>query len=194
MILEAGLLHGPLWTFYVMLFGAGLTGFYTLRMTWLVFFDAPRSDLHVHPSGNAIKFATAALALGTLSTWLLAGPLSGFFAKSLPFHALEELSTWQMAEEVLLAPGTWLALSVIACGAGLWVFTRNRSAAGSMRQVFDGLVNSSFGFETLNRHVLSLVVRVSTVLQKTQTGQLNWNILGIIGALLVVLVVLFRGA
>jgi LPXTG-motif cell wall-anchored protein len=36
--------------------------------------------------------------------------------------------------------------------------------------------------------------RIAAQLSATQTGELNWNILGIIGALLVVLVVLWLGA
>ena len=36
LVLEAGLTHGPVWAYAVMLLGAGLTAFYTLRMTWLV--------------------------------------------------------------------------------------------------------------------------------------------------------------
>ena len=44
-MLEAGLHGGPIWAYAVMLLGAGLTAFYTLRMTWLVFFGAERTLL-----------------------------------------------------------------------------------------------------------------------------------------------------
>ena len=194
LILEAGLVHGPVWTFYIMLLGAGLTAFYTLRLTWLVFFGEARTELHVHPSGISMKIATGLLAIGTLSTWLLAGPLSTFFAQSLPFHALEPVSTLEMVKEVLFANATWLALFVIVCGAGLWFFTKNLNLQGQWQiqwtTWYDKLVNSSFGFEWINQQVLSLITKMSTTLQKTQTGQLNWNILGIIGALLAVLAIL----
>ncbi len=38
LILEVGLEHSPIWTYGLMLPGAGLTAFYTFRMVWLVFF------------------------------------------------------------------------------------------------------------------------------------------------------------
>lgn len=194
LILEAGIKYGPLWAVSFMLFGVGLTAFYTIRMTWLVFFGTEREDLHVHASGVAIRTATGVLAFGTLTTWLLAGPLAGLFARSLPFHAVEPVSTLAMAEEVLFAPATWLALFVILVGVGLWVTVQRFSKTGLSVAWFDSLVNSSFGFEWLNRQVLALITKASRALQGTQTGQLNWNILGIIGTLLVLLAILVWGA
>ncbi|HEY3310246.1 MAG TPA: NADH-quinone oxidoreductase subunit L [Anaerolineales bacterium] len=194
MILEAGLKGGPGWALAGMLAGAGLTAFYTLRMTWLVFFGAEREKLQVHETGKAMKFATAALALGSLTTWLLAGPFSAMLAGSLPVHKLEPISTAGMAEEVLFAPGTWLALAVIAVSIGLWMVW-GRSAKIAPAAGWSGaLVDSSFGFEWLNRRVTAAVGGFARLLQKTQTGELNWNILGIIGTLLVVLAILAWGA
>jgi len=199
LILEAGL-KGPWWAFGFMLFGAGLTAFYTIRMTWLVFFGAEREQLHAHASGTAMKIATGALALGTLTTWLLAGPLSNLLANSLPFHKLEPLATWLMVEEVLSAPATWIALVVIAAGAGLWAAIQFRKTGTVLSAQptatagwFDVVATSSFGFEWLNQQVVSVVKKTSTELQKTQTGELNWNILGIVGALLAVLAILAWG-
>ncbi|HSB03491.1 MAG TPA: hypothetical protein VLE49_22760, partial [Anaerolineales bacterium] len=56
------------------------------------------------------------------------------------------------------------------------------------------LVESSFGFEPLNRFVVRSTYKMAEQFSLTQTGELNWNILGIISALLVVLVVLWLGA
>jgi hypothetical protein len=55
-------------------------------------------------------------------------------------------------------------------------------------------VESSFGFEALNRFVVKGIYRVAEWLSLTQTGELNWNILGIVSALLVVLIALWLGA
>ena len=192
-ILETGLKQGPVWAFGIMLFGAGLTAFYTIRMTWLVFYGQPRTDLHVHPAGRAMKIATGLLAVGTLTTWLLAGPLSGLLAGSLPFHALEPLSTQNLVLDVLTGSGTWFALLILVVGAGLWVLMQRSARPIPVAGWFEKLVSSSFGFEWLNRQVVSGVKKSGVVLQKTQTGELNWNILGILAALLAVLVLLFWG-
>jgi NADH-quinone oxidoreductase subunit L len=194
LILEAGLKQGPLWAFGFMLFGAGLTAFYTIRMTWLVFYGEQRESLQVHTSGMAIKISTGILAFGTLTTWLLAGPFSGLLAHSLPFHKeLEPISTLKMAEEVLSAPATWLALFIILAGAGLWMIFYRSSKIVPAAGWFDKLVNSSFGLEWINHQVVTAVDNGSSTLRRTQTGELNWNILGIIGALLAVLAVLAWG-
>jgi len=54
----------------------------------------------------------------------------------------------------------------------------------------DVLSRESFGFEWLNRRVASWTVGLGSVLQRTQTGVLSWNAVGILGALLIVLVFL----
>ncbi len=193
LILEAGLKQGPFWAFGFMLLGAGLTAFYTIRMTWLVFFGMQREPLHVHAIGKAVRIATGVLALGTLTTWLLAGSLSSLLAHDLPFSDGEPITTLMMTEEVLFAPGTWLALVVILGGAGFWVVLQRLLKTASAPGWFNLLVNSSFGFEWFNYQVAKVVRKTSSALQKTQTGQMNWNILGIIGALLVVLAILAWG-
>ena len=192
-ILEAGLKQGPVWAFGFMLFGAGLTAFYTIRMTWLVFFGQPREELHVHESGPAMKIATGLLATGALTTWLLAGPLSGLMSGSLPYHAIEPISTLNLVKDVLTGSGTWLALMILLVGAGLWVAVQRSPKTIPHAHWFEKLVSSSFGFEWLNQQVVVVVKKSAAVLQKAQTGELNWNILGIIIALLAVLVMLFCG-
>ncbi len=190
LILESGLQGGATWAYVAMLIGAGLTALYSVRMVWMVFYGAPREKLPVHEVGIFMRIATIALAAGTCLTWLLAGPLAGLFARSLPYHAIEAMSTYGLLAEVVTAPATWLALVVVAVGLALFG-VRNR-LVGLVKSAgwFDALGESGFGAEWLNRQVASGVQAAAGVLQKTQTGELNWNILGIVGALLVVLALL----
>lgn len=192
LVLEAGLHGGPIWAYAIMLLGAGLTAFYTLRMTWLVFFGTSRTQLHVHPAGNLMKIATGSLAVAALGIWLLTGPLSELLTRSLPFHHLEAISTLGMVTEVLGAPATWLALLVVSGGAGVWVWLQRQGKTFESGW-FERVVESGFGFDWFNGQVASQVKNLGILLQKTQTGQLNWNLLGIVGGLLVVLVVLWWG-
>ena len=55
-------------------------------------------------------------------------------------------------------------------------------------------VEASFGFEFINRLIVRGTYRLAEQLSVTQTGELNWNILGIVSALLMVLIVLWLGA
>jgi len=57
----------------------------------------------------------------------------------------------------------------------------------------NSLTESSFGFESVNHFVVNVVSDFAESLRATQTGQLNWNILGIICALFLVLAVLLWG-
>ena len=95
LILEVGLEHSPIWAYGLMLFGAGLTAFYTFRMVWLVFFGTEREHLQVHAAGSAMKIALGTLAVGTFITWLFFGGLNGLLASTLPFHAIEYESLWK---------------------------------------------------------------------------------------------------
>jgi len=193
LILEVGLEHSPMWAYALMLLGAGLTAFYTFRMTWMVFFGTPRETLHIHPIGLAMKISLAVLSIGTFTTWLLFGGLNGILSTSLPFHEIEAESTLEMIKAVSFAPATWFALLVVTLGLGLFFAFGRKFALSESPAWLSTLTESSFGFEPVNRFVVSLVSNGAEKLRATQTGQLNWNILAIVGALLVVLAALVWG-
>jgi NADH-quinone oxidoreductase subunit L len=193
LILESGLEHSPFWAYALMLFGAGLTAFYTLRMVWLVFFGVERDQLQVHRAGSAMRVSLAILALGSFITWLFFGGLNGLLSTTLPFHELEQGSTLELVTAILSAPATWFALLVVALGFGIaWVRARGFRLFGN--GWLNPLVDASFGFEPINRSVVRGVYEIAARFSVTQTGELNWNIFGIVSALLVVLVVLWLGA
>ncbi len=193
LILETGLEGSPFWAYALMLFGAGLTAFYTFRMVWLVFFGKERDQLHVHPAGSAMKVALGILAVGTFITWLFFGGLSGLLSTTLPFHELERESLFEMVTAILSSPATWFALLVVAIGSGVsWVRVRGYALfGGGWLQPF---VDSSFGFETLNRVMMEGVYKLAGQLSLTQTGILSWNVVGILGAFLAVLIFLIWSA
>jgi NADH-quinone oxidoreductase subunit L len=189
LVLEAGLEGTPFWTYALMLAGAGLTAFYTFRMVWLVFFGKERAQLHVHHAGSAMRVSLLILAGGTFVTWLFFGGLNGLLSTTLPFHELERESLVQMATAILSAPSTWFALLVVAIGAGIcWVRVRGYALFGG--GPLQLLVDTSFGFDALNQFVVQSVSKFAEHLRATQTGILSWNVVGILGALLAVLIFL----
>jgi NADH-quinone oxidoreductase subunit L len=193
LILEIGLAHSPFWTYALMLAGAGLTAFYTFRMVWLVFFGGERDRLHYHPAGSAMKVALGILAAGTLVTWLFFGGLSGLLSTTLPLHEIERESLSELIQAILSAPATWFALGVVALGFALsWVRARGFALFGG--GWLKPFVDTAFGLERANQVVVSGISRFAEGLRFTQTGELNWNILGMISGLLVVLIILWLGA
>jgi NADH:ubiquinone oxidoreductase subunit 5 (subunit L)/multisubunit Na+/H+ antiporter MnhA subunit len=170
-----------------------MTAFYTLRMTWLVFFGEAREAHHVHDAGVAMKISLGLLAAGALTTWLLAGSFGELLHETLPFHAIHSLNLSELVLEVLTAPATYIALTVVALGLAIFWMVR-KQALGSSVAWMDALSRESFGFDWLNQQVAARTVQLASVLQKTQTGILSWNVVGILGALLAVLIFLIWSA
>ena len=53
---------------------------------------------------------------------------------------------------------------------------------------------NSFGFEAINHGIVTAVQDTGEALRVTQTGLLNWNVFGILLALVIVLAILVWGA
>jgi len=193
LVLEAGLAGGPRWLYLVMLLGAGLTALYTFRCVWMVFFGRPLSALHGHDAGVAMRVALIPLALGTLTTWLLAGPFSHLLAETLPFHEVHAESTAYIVAEVITAPATLVALAVIALGLAAWIGRGRLFGLSSALRGLGRAAANSFGFEAINRGVVDLTQKSAEALRTTQTGIVSWNIVGIIAMLAIVLAVLAWG-
>ena len=194
LILEEGLHDGPVWAYVGMLIGAGLTALYTFRMVWLVFFAEAKAKKHVHPAGQNMKIATGILAAGALTTWLLAGWFGEMLEESLPFHALHIESAASIYEEIITAPATLLALGVVALGLFSWWFRAGLSWAQNLVPGLKTAAINDFGFEWINHQIVTLTQNAARVLRVTQTGELNWNVLGIVSGAIVVMAFLVLGA
>jgi NADH-quinone oxidoreductase subunit L len=192
LVLEAGHEGGPLWAWLFMLVGAGLTALYTLRFLTMVFAGEPRGGKHVHDAGLAMKIALVPLALGTLTTWLVAGEFGHFLGKALPEgHEVE--GTGALLTQILTAPATFLALAIVALGlAAWWQRERLTGLVRALRGV-GTIASNSFGFEAINRGVVSATVASAESLRATHSGVLNWNIMAILVGLVVLLAILALG-
>jgi NADH-quinone oxidoreductase subunit L len=147
-----------------------------------------------------MKVALIPLALGSLLTWLLAGPFHALLVRTLPFHfggagegALESSGTWQMVVEVVSSPSTWIALGVVALGILAWVGRGVFAKIGAGLRPLRRAAEAGLGFETINRGVVKAVQGAGEGLRATQTGILNWNIAAIVMAVLAVLAAVALG-
>ncbi len=190
LILEGGLAGGPFWLYLVMLFSAGVTALYTLRLYRMIFTGEQKGPEPSHDGMPAMRVSLSLLAVGTLTSWLLAGPLSELFSATLPAHHLEAESTWSVVSQILVNPMTWIALVVIGLGFTLWA---GRMYFLRVSKVLRPVLESGFGFDWLNLQVIRLTEWLAGQLQKLQTGQLNWNVAGILAGLIVLLVLLMGG-
>jgi NADH-quinone oxidoreductase subunit L len=135
----------------------------------------------------------ALLTVGTIFTWQLAGPFARFLEVTLPFHSLHAVGTADVVGEILVAPLTWVALGIISLGLLAWL---RRDQLAFLENRFDWLAvaaSKSFGFERLNDRVIAATQATAEALRVSQPGHLSWNVVGIIGGLVAVLIVLTWG-
>ena len=193
LILEAGLEGGVMWAYALMLVGAGLTALYSSRMVWMVFFGKRHTSKHVHDAPAFMSFSLVLLAAGTLTTWLLAGPFGRLLEASLPFHSLRVENTRELAMTILTANATWVAMFVVAVGVLCWIGRERLAPVATAFGFLGKAASADFGFEALNRAVVSGFRKAADGLSITQSGILSWNVLGIVGGLILTLVFLAWG-
>lgn len=190
LVLEAGLEGSPEWALVIMILVAGLTACYTFRFIWMVFF-APTSKAdrspHTHDAPFAMRIALTPLVLGALLSWLLIGPFSQFLAESLPFHKLHAEPGSIYLLDIIGAPITYLVLAVISLGLAAWYLHAKLGWLIALLQIVKNASVKSFGFEAVNSAIVDRIRAASDWLGQLQTGQLNWNLMGIIAGLAFVL-------
>jgi NADH-quinone oxidoreductase subunit L len=195
MILAAGLRGGSAWLYALMLFGAGLTALYTFRCVWMVFFAPPfQENRHMPDAGPAMRAALYPLAAGVLTTWLLVGPFSRLLEATLPDHGVHAETALEMVTHVPAQPQTWLAVAVVLAGLAAWWQREKLALFAEPLQDVGALAANSFGFEAINQYITRWVNSSAEELRGLQTGQLNWNVAGIIAGLVVVLMIVALGA
>lgn len=188
-ILESCATCGQDWVYIGLLATVGITAVYTLRMVWLVFFGASRATRPAHDALPAMRVALVVLAFGTLTTWLLAGPFECLLGAYPPVGGLLS-QTAQVCTRVIAAPTTALALLVTALGFAVWWWREQLIWLTARLAWFDRLASKDFGFEWFNAQIVNGTVRLAQAARATQTGQLNWNMAGIVGGLVFVLALL----
>jgi NADH-quinone oxidoreductase subunit L len=193
-VLEAGLAGGPSWIYAIMVLVAGLTALYTIRCVWMVFFGEERSDYHAHKVELPMKVALAPLALAALVSWLAVGPYSKLLGEtSMPQHHIESLSISGLIHEVISIP-TLIALVVIAIGICLWLLRAKLAGFVEGLKSIQWAADHSFGFEAINSAVVGITNSLADTLRKTQTGLLNWNVFGVLVALIILFAAILLGA
>jgi NADH-quinone oxidoreductase subunit L len=194
LVLEGGLANGPTWAYAGMLIGAGLTGLYSLRMVSLVFYGPARNSDHIHDAPAAMRVSLAILALGTVTTWLLVGPFSQMLSASLPFHSIHPEDTVAVVVEVVKAYQTWLTVAFVLLAASAWFLRGRLNGLAKLAQPFIDFTQAGSGFEWINKQIVGFTTEAASTLRLTQTGNLSWNVVGIVGGLIILLaLIIWRG-
>jgi hypothetical protein len=140
-----------------------------------------------------MKVALIPLSLGTLVTWLIAGPFWEFLRTALPVEEHEVEATTAILAKVVTEPATLGVLAVVAAGVVAWFGRGALAGVARVLRPLGWMAEHSFGFEAINRGIVASTVESADSLRVTQTGLLAWNVLGIIVALVAVIGVLALG-
>ena len=121
------------------------------------------------------------LATGACLAWLLAEPFARWMATTLPFHAPYLLPHWPIEELISLHTATSISTIIvmiaIVLSALLWAWTERRPAG---RSDVSRAIEATEAFFNGSVTVVAGATRgTAALLQKTQTGQLNWNLVGL---------------
>jgi NADH-quinone oxidoreductase subunit L len=193
LILEHGFVHSPRWAYLCMLIGAGITALYSVRMISMIFYGERKYIEATNDAPPAMRVSLSTLSLAVFTTWLMAGAFGNLLSNSLPFHQIQTLKVDELVLDLIAAPSTWLALLIVLIGFLFWTLrTRLRSLLGALQPLVS-LTEAGFGFEQMNQGVVQVTKHLSSILRITQTGQLNWNVVGIVGGLCIVLTLLAWG-
>jgi len=72
-------------------------------------------------------------------------------------------------------------------GLAAWQWRKHLAGLGRLLGGFGQLATDGFGFESLNRGIVNATLKAADTIRPLQTGLLNWNVVGILGGLVVVL-------
>lgn len=217
LILEEAMLHGSWGPLIVASLAALLTAFYALRTTAYVFWGKRRFQKHPHPTPRVMSLPLALLALGSLVSWILIGPITQSWTTS----GLEGrvVDAWELMKETFSSRA--FLITLLALGGGLLLFLYRKAIGSLLRLRATGLLKAvavGLGFdifygwlsrliytlggmierfweekvmEGLNRAVGKVSLVLSVTSRKMQTGDVHWNLFYVIIALIVILGVIF---
>lgn len=194
LILEHGMRSGPLWAYFGMILATAMTGLYAVRMVGMVFFGQPAGESPKLEMQPAMSTSLGVLSIGVLFSWIIAGAFSRLLLGSLPFHEWHHVSTIEMFIELFQNPITWVTLIIITCSSGGWILWRWRGRRIDESLTMVRFIQTGLGFEGVNRAVVTAAEQLSAAARVTQTGHLQWNLLGIVGAMALILCMILLGA
>jgi NADH-quinone oxidoreductase subunit L len=197
LLLESAMEQYALTVYPALVLGAAITAFYAARMCRMVFFapavgEASTDKIHISTWMSTPVILLAGLVL---ISWVAAEPFAVYMQETLPFHVAHILPKHGpeslISMETVLALSTLITLSATAIG----LFLGWRASAGI---VFDDAEVSGLGrieaaFNDSASAVVAGTQQSAALLQKTQTGLLNWNLAGIVLGLIGLLILILQG-
>ncbi len=166
-----------------------LTAAYSFRMINLVFWGESRRDKTAHEAPWQMSVPLVLLACGTPIAWLGIGFLSrAYVSFDLAAHAFSVNSF--LIETFERTPVVWISIAAFLIGLGLFKI-RKQYAANKAGEKTIIVARNGYGFDAFYGGIIRCLRWFSARFRKTHTGDLNYNILGIVLGFLLLILFLF---
>ena len=192
MILAAAFETGNYLPLFVISITAILTAAYTFRMLNLVFWGKSQRTKVAHEAPWHMTIPLIILAVGSLISWLSIGFLTRAYA-SFGFNEVVAVTLIKFITETFSTPA--VVISIIAFLLGIGVFyVRKSYASNSIGTKTITMARKGYGFDMFYGWIISGLRKFATKFQKTHTGDLNYNVAGmVLGFLLLIILFVVLG-
>jgi NADH-quinone oxidoreductase subunit L len=173
----------------IMIIVAMFTAAYTFRMLNLVFWGKPAKERHIHPTPWQMGLPLVILAIGTLVGWMAIGYLS----RSTVAFAFAEAVGFSLVGfivETFTKPAIIFSLVALGLGVGLF-YVRKGYASSAVGRGTIKAARFGYGFDAFYGSLVRGLVRFGKGFRRSHTGDLNYNLIGLVIGLAILVVYLF---
>ncbi|MFB6200416.1 MAG: NADH-quinone oxidoreductase subunit L [Halorhabdus sp.] len=172
--------------FTVLAVTAVLTAVYSIRIYYLVFYAQPTASAEESPL--AMTGPLAVLAVLTATSWIAIGPLSTALATYFPHSHLHAYTLLEFVEHTLTVRTAALTAGIL--GVGYLGFHFRQSINDATPAGLLAILDAGYGFDRLYESVVMAYRWWCTRTRGIQTGDVNYNVVGVVVALVIGAVVL----
>jgi len=176
----------------LMIVTAILTAAYTFRMINLVFWGKSRREKAAHEAPWQMSVPLILLMIGTIVSWLSIGFLTRAYS-SFNIAEVHPLDLITFITETFSNPVMYLSLFAFFIGVGIFL-VRKVYAENKIGRTAITVARKGYGFDTFYGWIVLGLRAFATRFRKTHTGDLNYNVGGIvIGLILLIVLVMLIG-
>jgi len=188
-LLENGV-YGPL---VLLIIAAFFTAAYSWRMYWLTFQGDRRTALEVHEAPRAMTVPLMILAAGSILFWLYISPYTSSMVLSLPQYPVTHIALGELIHHCFTCPIIWVTL-VVAILIAIFTLKWRGTVISYFKQpsAITLPLMRAYWFDIFyNRFIVRGLFGFWQWFRRVQTGDLNYNNLGIVVGFVIFLILLF---
>jgi NADH:ubiquinone oxidoreductase subunit 5 (subunit L)/multisubunit Na+/H+ antiporter MnhA subunit len=188
-LLEEGI-YGPL---ILLIIATFFTAAYSWRLYWLTFQGESRTELKVHEAPWEMTMPLVILAAGSALFWLYISPYTSSMVFSLPQYPVAHIALGELIHHCFTCPIIWVTLAV-AILLAIFTLKWRATVINAFQQpsaLTLPLMRAYWVDIFYNRFVVKGLFGFWQWFRRMQTGDLNYNNLGIVIGFVIFLVLLF---